>query len=134
MVSKRFARSLTERPAVWILTLLLLCQPLLQASSAAARPATGRKANAPVAGLKTQFQENYGKLPLHFEANRGQTDPRVRFFARGPGYSFFLLPDEAVMRLQKADRGSRIADRRRCHLQPSILDLRPSIFDPRSCG
>jgi len=132
MVSKRFARSLTERPAVWILTLLLLCQPLLQASSAAARPATGRKANAPVAGLKTQFQENYGKLPLHFEANRGQTDPRVRFFARGPGYSFFLLPDEAVMRLQKADRGSRIADRGSPQMPSSTFNPRSSTLDFRS--
>ncbi len=29
----------------------------------------------------------YGKLPLGFEANRGQTDGAVDFIARGAGYS-----------------------------------------------
>ncbi len=32
----------------------------------------------------------YAKLPLSFEANRGQTDPQVRFLSRGPGYTLFL--------------------------------------------
>ena len=30
-----------------------------------------------------RVSEAYGKLPLSFEANRGQTDPRVKFFSRG---------------------------------------------------
>jgi hypothetical protein len=38
----------------------------------------------------------YGDLPLAFEANAGQTDPRVRFLARGAGYRLFLTPEEAV--------------------------------------
>jgi hypothetical protein len=32
----------------------------------------------------------YGRLPMMFEANRGQTDPRVDFAARGRGYAIFL--------------------------------------------
>src|SRR5688500_10414208 len=32
----------------------------------------------------------YGKLPLAFEVNRGQTDPQVKFLSRGNGYSLFL--------------------------------------------
>ncbi len=46
-----------------------------------------------------QMQVAYGKLPLHFEANQGQTDPQVRFLARGPGYTVFLTPTEAVVAL-----------------------------------
>ena len=42
----------------------------------------------------------YGKLPLAFEANRGQTDSRVRFLSHGRGYSLFLTPNEAVLALQ----------------------------------
>ncbi len=38
----------------------------------------------------------YGKLPLGFEANRGQSDGAVDFIARGAGYSLFLKPTEAV--------------------------------------
>ena len=34
---------------------------------------------------KARQDAGYGKLPLHFEANRGQTDARVRFLSRGPG-------------------------------------------------
>ena len=32
----------------------------------------------------------YGQLPLSFEINRGQSDDRVKFLARGQGYSLFL--------------------------------------------
>ncbi len=46
-----------------------------------------------------KVEESYGKLPLSFEANRGQTDERVNFLARGPGYSLFLTSGEAVLAL-----------------------------------
>jgi beta-propeller repeat-containing protein len=39
----------------------------------------------------------YGNLPLHFEANHGQTDSRVKFLARGHGYTLFLTASEAVL-------------------------------------
>ncbi|AXC10960.1 Cell surface protein [Acidisarcina polymorpha] len=42
---------------------------------------------------------SYGKLPLSFEANHGQTDPQVRFLARGAGYSLFLTNSSAVLAL-----------------------------------
>ncbi len=42
----------------------------------------------------------YGKLPLSFEKNRGQTDPRVKFLARGSGYSLFLTSTDAVLKLR----------------------------------
>src|SRR6266851_2082343 len=44
----------------------------------------------------------YGKLPLSFEANRGQVDPRVKFVSRGSGYTLFLTPTEAVLALSKS--------------------------------
>jgi hypothetical protein len=49
---------------------------------------------------------NYGKLPLSFEANRGQSDPQVRFLSRGNGYSLFLTDSAAVLSLRKPDRAS----------------------------
>jgi len=42
---------------------------------------------------------SYGKLPMSFEANRGQSDKRVKFIARGAGYQLFLTPTEAVLSL-----------------------------------
>jgi hypothetical protein len=41
----------------------------------------------------------YGKLPLNFEANRGQTDARVKFLAHGTGYTVFLTGNEATLLL-----------------------------------
>ncbi len=51
--------------------------------------------------------EAYGKLPLSFEANRGQSDPQVKFLARGRGYTLFLTPTEGVLVLTS---GSSRAD------------------------
>jgi hypothetical protein len=50
---------------------------------------------------KVRVLEAYGKLPLNFEANQGQTDQQVKFLARGSGYSVFLTPTEAVLSLRQ---------------------------------
>jgi hypothetical protein len=52
------------------------------------------------AARRAPVSADYGQLPLTFEPNRGQSDPRVKFLARGPGYTLFLTPSEAVLRLQ----------------------------------
>jgi hypothetical protein len=44
----------------------------------------------------------YGNLPLSFEPNQGQTDARVKFLSRGPGYTFSLTPTEGVFGLRAA--------------------------------
>lgn len=38
-------------------------------------------------------QNAFGKLPLRFEENRGQTDNAVRYLARGQQYTLYLTPD-----------------------------------------
>jgi len=43
--------------------------------------------------------KTYAALPMMFEANSGQTDPRVKFLARAPGYTLFLTDKEAVLSL-----------------------------------
>jgi len=46
-----------------------------------------------------------GRVPevIRFEENEGQTDPAVRFLARGPRYTLFLTAEEAVMALAGED-------------------------------
>ena len=34
---------------------------------------------------------------VRFEENRGQTDPRVRYYAQGSRYAFYLTRDEVVL-------------------------------------
>ncbi len=42
----------------------------------------------------------YSHLPLAFELNQGQSDPRVKFLARGSGYGLYLTAGEAVLTLR----------------------------------
>lgn len=49
---------------------------------------------------QAKAEEKYSKLPISFEANRGQTDASVKFLARGKGYTLFLTPAEAVLSLK----------------------------------
>src|SRR5437773_7790597 len=53
------------------------------------------------AAAEARVSQSYGKLPLHFEANQGQTRQDVRFLARGAGYSLYLTAGEAVLVLTK---------------------------------
>jgi hypothetical protein len=45
---------------------------------------------------RQRLREAYGKLPVTFEPNLGQLDSRVKFTARGFGYTMFLTATETV--------------------------------------
>ena len=80
---------------------------LLATSSAtalASGPATQSAKTA--SAKKTQLSQDYGKLPLSFEANAGQTDASVKFLSRGSGYSLYLRADEAVLALNNPAFGA----------------------------
>src|SRR5271156_1571447 len=49
----------------------------------------------------------YGKLPLSFEPNLGQTAKEVQWLARGPHYTLFLAGHDAVLKLNKITPGKR---------------------------
>ena len=65
------------------------------------RPLAGEAAGGP------RVAESYGKLPLSFEPNLGQTDARVSFMARGGGMTAFFTDTETVMVLSRSERGER---------------------------
>jgi len=44
-----------------------------------------------------QMRTAIASVPLFFEANQGQADPRVRFLSRSSGYTLFLTPEETVL-------------------------------------
>ena len=85
----------------------------------------------------------YGYLPLAFEANRGQTDPRVKFLARGAGYTLFLTDDEVVIVLRsqlsvvssqlQRDRNSKFETRKSARLlRHPTPDIRLPIRQSRT--
>lgn len=64
--------------------------------------------------------EIYGRLPLSFEANEGQSDKQVRFLSRGQGYTLFLTGDEAVLSLRRSPAPNADRDK--------LAALKPSAF------
>ena len=63
------------------------------------RPARSVVVGGPASQPKTAVA--YGKLPLSFEVNRGQTATEVKFLSRGRGYTLFLTGNEAVLALKE---------------------------------
>jgi hypothetical protein len=61
--------------------------------------------------LQARAAGNYGKLPLAFEANAGQTDGQVKFLSRGRGYALFLTGEEAVLSLRSQKPGRKAENR-----------------------
>jgi Beta-propeller repeat/Abnormal spindle-like microcephaly-assoc'd, ASPM-SPD-2-Hydin len=99
------------RSARFVCLFVILSSTMLAAQSNTValinQPATNNASNGlPNPDPKTQAKilESYGKLPLSFEANLGQTDARVKFLSRSSGYTLFLTGDEAVFSL----RGSKV--------------------------
>src|SRR5216683_1132112 len=62
--------------------------------------------------------EGYGRLPLIFEANQGQTNPQAQFLSRGSGFTLFLTSTEAVLVLRHGT-GSRGTESRQSSLPGS---------------
>src|ERR1041385_4082597 len=82
------------RPLGALLPVALAIGAVLAAHSSAAPHTRGPRATL-------------ARVPLVFEKNQGQSDHRVDYVSRGNGYTLFLKPDEAVLRLRtprKADR------------------------------
>jgi len=83
---------------IWLGLVLFLAAPLHLSGQ---QSSSGNNVMPSAAPNRAVFIENYGKLPLDFEANQGQTQPAVRFLARGDGYTLFLTDSAAVLALTK---------------------------------
>src|SRR5512132_3815873 len=53
-------------------------------------------------------REAYRSLPLSFEPNRGQSDPRVQFMSRSQGLTLFLTSTDAVLVTREASLKMRV--------------------------
>jgi len=105
--------------------------------NAHARPAVVLTSNTTASSRVTQpgAKDVYGKLPLSFVPNRGQTDSRAQFLARGSGYNLFLTSEGAVVALHKREsvRGEKTAGRPASSpgavtvLRMKLLDADPAV-------
>src|SRR6266480_7174478 len=95
------------------------------------------------AATDARLSESYGRLPLQFEANQGQTHQNVRFLARGPGYGLYLTAGEAVLVLAQPKPGRQRdrrgpLERRAAKAPAQLFALRVHLVgaepDPRASG
>ena len=56
----------------------------------------------PTPAAQRKIASDYGKLPIGFEANTGQSDSHVKFLAHGRDYGLFLTGQEAVFAFHAA--------------------------------
>jgi beta-propeller repeat-containing protein len=94
-------------PSVWVLALAgLAALGVASAGGWYGRPAAAnRTPAAPSASSAQQSARvlaSMGTLPLAFEPNQGQTDPQVKYMARGNGYTVFLTANDAVFALHSS--------------------------------
>ena len=78
--------------------------------AAAGHPDALQRNTVPASGADLKYSPEdawraYSKLPIAFVENRGQTDSRVRYYAQGNRYAFFLTSRDIV--LSFADAASR---------------------------
>jgi hypothetical protein len=112
----------------FLLAILVLAVPSALEPSGGTRPdttpaSTGTKAPSDASTIRPKAanrmtapaqrptpREAYGKLPMQFEENRGQTDSQVKYLARGRGYIFFVTPQETVLAFRGATQAAGRAD------------------------
>jgi Beta-propeller repeat len=89
-------------PAVWIVAIAIVAVAAIAGSShVRARSARTSATQVPASVSQSgRMRSDLDALPLAFEANQGQTDPQVKYIARGKGYTAFLTADETVFAMQ----------------------------------
>lgn len=111
----RFVR---QASALALTTAALLC---------GAQAADGGTATTPGKSVsKVEAAKRLQLLPLSFEQNQGQTDARVKFLSRGPGYTMFLTGSDTVLSLQAGKR----TDALRLHWQGANANTEVTGADP----
>ncbi|MBS1807057.1 MAG: SBBP repeat-containing protein, partial [Acidobacteria bacterium] len=106
MSNHTFAKPFRTRKMRW--TILSLSAFSLSVLGLLAWQQKAPKPLTPTANTTTRIEENYGRLPLYFEANHGQVDAQVKFMTRANGHDLFLTPREAVLALKKKDHTSAL--------------------------
>ncbi|HEX6184233.1 MAG TPA: SBBP repeat-containing protein [Pyrinomonadaceae bacterium] len=112
-LTTRFGRTLLPTLVLFVAA-SLLAAPLMLSRRAPTLSRDGLGATPSQTGERAR--ETYGRIPLSFEANRGQADDSVNFLARGAGYALFLKPTEATFVLSR--RSADASAKARASKQP----------------
>ena len=99
--------------ALFLTILILFPKPRVAHTQLATTPASGSpvaRGSEPSAPSKesnrVSARISFASLPMTFEPNVGQSDPRVKFLSRGAGYTLFVTSDEAVLSMPSRSKNS----------------------------
>jgi Abnormal spindle-like microcephaly-assoc'd, ASPM-SPD-2-Hydin/Beta-propeller repeat len=106
---------------------LALCIAVTLLTIQSRAPKYGKSANLAKAtpASAAHVSKQYGKLPLSFEPNLGQTNGDAKFLAHGDGYSLFLTSNEAVLALRDSSKGKSAV-----HAHADVLRMQLVGSDP----
>lgn len=57
---------------------------------------------------EAKLLDDFGKTPLNFEINAGQTDSQIKFLTRGTNYNLLLTSNEAILKLSAPSRETKV--------------------------
>lgn len=129
---RKITRSTGLRAVIFLLILFVMIAaavrfalPSHSAPRLTLRPSGLERPDAPRrdSAVEMRAREAYGRLPLRFELNRGQTDRRVKFLARSDRANLFLTDGAAVLRL----RGGEDAPNDVLRFKPVNANLSPIV-------
>jgi hypothetical protein len=92
------------------------------------RSAFGQQTAIGASATNARAFKSYGRLPLSFEPNRGQTTAHADYLARGPGYSVFLSRTSAVFAFShhSLPASSNKQGNPRSHVDPEAIQNTPN--------
>ncbi len=95
-------------------------------------PAQAKHASTKIPeATKQRVSEVYGRLPLSFEVNQGQTDSQVKFLSRGSGYTLFLTSSEAVLTLTRMGSSDFRLQNEESLISSTSLNQQSTIRSPK---
>jgi hypothetical protein len=115
----------------WILAAAALA--LLAGAVLVGRPVPHSYSTASATPLKSpslaarEVAASYGKLPIAFEENRGQSDSQVKFLAHGSDSMLFLTAEGAVLRLKSPAKSQAVSLDRNAEKKSSALESKSAV-------
>jgi len=87
------------------------------------------KTGGAVSETKSKATEAYGKLPLSFIQNNGQTDKSVRFYERGAGHATFFTEEGVYLNLVRSQKRDKFSADKKT-IKSDIVKLSPLNANP----
>ncbi len=108
----------------------MLAVPMIAIFLIGGAPASSTSAAARISNSDTvadsaraELRQSFGRLPLSFEANHGQTSAPFKFLSRTKGYSVLLGPTEALLAIQSPNRSEASCS----ELNPQLMPCKSEV-------